>query len=650
MSNFHDVYSAKFDVVIASGPRTWPWPSVGAWTLSTLCSEMGLKVGMYGGDATAVKGILPLPGTGAILLAEDARKRIHRIHARSLVRLSATLDFPDYFPGWDSQGVIPYSTAKFLLKEGFPLWDPCTVILGSGNRALRLGSQLLSSGTTEVYCVESSAQWEGKRYAGWEVERRRFEILGGKLIEGTPLSLSQQKPLLWELRIQDVQGVRILPVSRVISVGPFSSLSGDAAAREYPQGSLLFELEQSALLTEEEDVDGWRIEAERARSIALKIARALVSEWTSEQKNQFDRLVHRTRVRLKKFYKHRKEPFGPGFKGKWLEKDDLERIQKFEGVPKEQFKKRLVASVECFESISCTLCHEVCPTHAIDEKRALKEDACTACGLCLQKCPTGAIVMIREQTELSNSSLVFAWKNSRKWNVGEFTQLLNRRGEVLGNGRIIELLTAPEVKTSQLVRVEVPTHLMWEARGLKRARSPGAAEDQSFLSSEAREKNSGQKVEILVDGEKRLAIDGLSVSSALFEMGHARAGDVLHCSDGSCGLCTIVVDGSKRLGCKTVIHKGMSMELREKGMSSHSEKEKLCLCLGIDSKTVVDRVRQGHLTSAEAVLSSTPVGSGKCHGGRCMEKFRRILASEGMDMANWIDWRFPWSDWKMSGS
>src|SRR5687767_5665970 len=105
------VRDGSFDVVIVAGPRVDPWPSVGARAISSLCADMGLTVGMLGGDTLVARGVIPLPGTGGLVLAEDVQHRIHRIHARAVVKLSASSLMPDPFPGWRSQGLIPVQTA-----------------------------------------------------------------------------------------------------------------------------------------------------------------------------------------------------------------------------------------------------------------------------------------------------------------------------------------------------------------------------------------------------------------------------------------------------------------------------------------------------------------------------------------------------------
>src|SRR6185437_976467 len=115
----------KFDVAVLSGPRVDIWPSVGVKALSLTCGDMGLSVGIFGGEDLAVRGVIPLPGTGGVALIEDAQHRLHRIYARAMIKVSRTLELPDPFPGWSSEAVLPLQTAQKLRAHGgIAQWDP----------------------------------------------------------------------------------------------------------------------------------------------------------------------------------------------------------------------------------------------------------------------------------------------------------------------------------------------------------------------------------------------------------------------------------------------------------------------------------------------------------------------------------------------
>jgi Fe-S-cluster-containing hydrogenase component 2 len=638
----------KFDVIVAAAPGVTEWPSVGVRLITSICAEAGLTVGAFGGDDLRVRGAIPLPGTGGIVIAEDVQRRIHRIHARSIVKLSPQSSLPDPFTGSRLPGLVPLATALRLRQETHVRWDPGVAIIGSGNSALRFGSSLLESGVSGVYCIEPDPQWGAKRFSGWEVERRRFEIAGGKVIEAKPVKLSLKAPLVWEFRIQDSLGVRILEVSRVVSAGPFGTRD---EVRAYPPGSLLFELSQSASTTPTEDVEGWVTEEERGRWLGARITRALANDLVGERREQIDRIYRNARARLKRYSRHLEEPFTPVFEGKWIASADLRGIRDFSGTPRVALKTRNVASIECFEQIPCNLCQTVCPTQAITigavprnpSVNILNEAACTACGLCLEVCPSAVPLMIEEKENRPSAKISLPWRGVYAWKAGDFASLLSLKGP-----------TAPK----QLVQVEVPAHLAWEGRGLKRVRRENA-EDEAFLAmNQLSSEGTGSKVEITFNGEKRLVRDQIPVSAALYETAWNRSEDALFCRDGSCGLCAVSIDGVKKLACQVATHRGISIRTMSPAENNSNSKavskpslegpDVLCPCLGITCEEVEERLEHGQLRSPDAVLSATHVGEGKCHGRLCMDPFLRQLKAAGLDTDSWIDWRFPWSDWSLT--
>jgi len=585
-------------------------------------------------------------------LAQDVQGRIHRIHARSVVRVSPAAYMGDPFKGWDSNGIVPLNTARRLRKNHSISWDPSTIILGSGNAALQFGCELLDSGVSEVICVETNPQRGAKRFSGWEVFRRRFEMAGGKLIEAIPLSLAPLSALLWELRLKDTHGVRVHETTRVVMAGPFSDLP---SVREYPAGSLLMELEQTADATKEQNIDGWQLEEERGRWLACKIAKALGVK-LEEDRDELESVFKKARSRLKRYARHCQLPFTPAYEGKWLSIPDLRKIKAFEGVPKKAHLERAVASIECLEEISCNICNQSCPEKAISLERALDEDKCTGCGICMKACPADAIVMVHQRDEQSSSLLSLPWRGQREWKHGELPVILNRRGEMLGSVRVIvhaendKIGNDPVASTQdspvKIVQLEVPSHLLWEARAIRRPKLSAAEDEKYFAAVNDSQKQEG-KVEITINGEKRRVRDQVPISTALFELGIARHEDLLHCSDGSCGLCDVNVDGIKKRACQTKIHKGMSVQLPA-FQQTEKASEYLCSCQGITAESVLTSLQQGKLRSPEAVLSVTHVGEGKCRGQRCMDPFKRLLKEQGMDLSHWIDWRFPWSEWTLT--
>ncbi len=644
------VREGHYDVGILAGPRVESWPSVGSKIISEVCADAGLIVGVLGGPSITVRGVMPLPSTGGTIIAEDSQRRIHRIRAKAIVKFSSSIYWPDPFQGVRSPGLLPLATAMKLLENGKLIWGPVTCILGTGNSSLEFGSRLLERNlAAQVFCLETDLEiaQHAKPVAGWQVYRERFEKLGGKIIYGEPVQLSKVSGDTWVFRVKDGVGVRVIECARVVSAGPFEG--ADRGLREYPPGSMLFEIVKSSGASESQNVEGWRTEGEYARECVIRILRSLGAK--SQKK---------MRPHLKALGAHQESPWVPQYQGKWMNAQSMQRLQEFVGIPKQIQRKRFVAALECIEDIPCNLCETACPDSAIRINRRavpatfLIESSCTACGKCLKACPAQAAVMLHEPLDAASSKIVFSCRSGERYHAGELVKLVNRKGESLGSARVIEHFK----DDIELVQVEVPAHLVWQARGIQKQSSEvGDPIFETLLSKET----SVARVEIAVDAQKRLVREGISVAEALFEMGSARSEDQLLCADGSCGRCSLHIDGAKQLACTSRVRKGMTIDLRKNepsrlvnaetsGVAGVEMTDALCPCLGITEKDILERIGQGGLTSAQAVVDVTHVGGGKCHGQICLDSFKRVLERNHIDTKDWIDWRLPWVDWKFDPS
>jgi ferredoxin len=624
------IRDGQIDVAILAGPRLRQWPTQGLRVLSRHCSDAGLKVAWYGGPGVRVRGVLPLEAGGAIVMVEDVQKRLHRVQAKAVVKITPELEFPLPFEGWYSPGLIPEATARKLLQQGSLNWQSVVVILGTGNRALRLGTELLEKGlSSRVICVESVFD----RVQGWEVNHRQFEIKGGKIVYGKPVLLQQKTPFTWSLKVQDTQGVRVIDVARVISIGPFAD---DLGYREYPSGSFLFEWENTEASAIQDDVEQVLLDENRAVVLASRIIRG-IADSSPEFKSQFDKLLWTSKQKLKELESIDQRRFRWKFDGKWIDAASKNVLSGFAGVPKRLEPGKIKASIECVESISCNVCEKSCPANAIQIDREkgqfLLEDACTGCGFCLQVCPSRVPVMIDGDASGSYTTLFFPYAERTPIKKGDRVGLLSRKGEVLVQSRVLDQFLDGEVP---IYKVEVPSHLIWEVRSILALEGVGDSQNSEEFYQER-----GTRVEIQIQGDQRRVREGQLVSVALFEIGMARPNDILMCEDGSCGLCQIESDGIRKFACETNIHQGMSIQFTR----DHPSSSELCPCQGIDSETFCSRVKTVKPDTLDAVTQVSDVGQGKCHGLLCKKSWVRLAEEAGVSHQKYNDWRFPWVDW-----
>lgn len=634
----------QIDVAIVAGPRIKAWPTLGVRMLSRWCADAGLKVGWYGGPDLKVRGVLPLEGSGGIVIVQDLQNRIHRMQAKAIVKVTAPLNFPNPFPGWYSPGLVPESTARKLLEEASLSWQPVVVILGTGNRALRLGSEMLQRRiASRVVCLESVFD----HVQGWEVEKRRFEVLGGRFVYGQLSSLTAKSPFLWELKIQDQNGIRVIDTARVISVGPFES---DPGYKEYPGGSYLFEWRNSDQLAFVNDVESIMLDEARAVVLASRLLKGLADS-AGDVKLQLERALWIAKQKLRELETLGEHRFAWKHEGKWLSPESKQVLTGFPGTPKNLQPGKWLASIECVEAIGCRACERSCPTNAIQIERDvyggtksfLIENDCTGCGQCLIACPSQVPVMMDGDHTRSFSHLILPYRERVPLKKGDKVTLLNRKGEVLVQSKIVDFFIEGDVMKSEvpLYKVEVPTHLVWEVRGMV-----GIAPKPEVESPDDLYQERGLRTEVQIQGDIRRVRENQTISMSLFELGVARPNDILVCEDGSCGLCQIDVDGMKKFACESTIHQGMAIRFTR----DHHPSSELCPCSEVTVESFKGMCAAAKPETVEALSPLSEAGRGRCHGIICREACIRTAKECGIRTENReVDWSFPWSDWVLKG-
>ena len=140
----------------------------------------------------------------------------------------------------------------------------------------------------------------------------------------------------------------------------------------------------------------------------------------------------------------------------------------------ERFAQCAVAVIECVQQIPCNPCVDACPKQAIIIEGSINEvpyinfDKCNGCGVCIANCPGLAIFLIDKTCEDGKASVGLPYEFLPLPEEGEIVDLLNRAGEVCGDGEIIKVRNAKAQDRTPVVFLSVDRDLAMEVRFFER--------------------------------------------------------------------------------------------------------------------------------------------------------------------------------------
>ncbi len=134
----------------------------------------------------------------------------------------------------------------------------------------------------------------------------------------------------------------------------------------------------------------------------------------------------------------------------------------------ERLKKGPVAVFECVENIPCNPCVDACPFKAVSMEKItdapkIDYEKCTGCGTCVSVCPGLAIFVVDLSKEKALITIPYEFLPIPER--GDTVKALNRRGEIVGDAKIIGV-KKNENKTNT-VTIEVKKELGMIVRNIK---------------------------------------------------------------------------------------------------------------------------------------------------------------------------------------
>jgi len=159
----------------------------------------------------------------------------------------------------------------------------------------------------------------------------------------------------------------------------------------------------------------------------------------------------------------------------FLEIDELgERLPS-----EERLEKGAVAVLECIQQIPCNPCQDACsrgaiqPFVSINDTPVIDMDKCNGCGNCISACPGLAIFVVWKHYSPQTSLIKMPYELLPEPEAGETVSLVNRKGEVIGEGKVVKVQKTKQNPKSRVVWVETPKDLMMEVRHITRRENHG---------------------------------------------------------------------------------------------------------------------------------------------------------------------------------
>jgi Pyruvate/2-oxoacid:ferredoxin oxidoreductase delta subunit len=535
--------------------------------------------------------------------------------------------WPEPFPGWASRGVMSIDALVRWVKEYGWLPGRKFIFLGSTNRVVTWATYLLERGAASCIVVETSSDERC-----WRSHKDRFLSLGGRLLVNHRVSRLQEQGQGGDLAVflRNSDGTLILDADTVV----MSPINQEAINAPNQWGQGLFYIQRQYSELDPVIDEGPHLSMMDWQEIYWRVMRRLERVAHGEATGSIQRI--REERKLSRLYMKKRNEIT--YKGKNLTREAMEFVRSTGSSPQNFLHNKPMASLECFERIPCTACADACPHEAIEKKSLvdfvhLKADACVGCGLCVAVCPSGAAVMVKETSQSHMAHYYLASNEKEQWKPGDTLQLLNRKGDSLASGKVLNVTTY-QGGLRPVLEIESPSYNIWDARAVRRPPNPKHALEDPAVVGELN-KDQQKKGWITLNGAKRISPIDVPITVALWKMGYRRFEDALFCKDQSCRLCEVTVNGKPQLACKAVMEESSTVQFESKKIESAAP----CFCKDISQDTLNELQSQG--ASSSFAKQCLDWGRGTCKGRWCMaratDEESRRPCWPGYEVSPWIE-------------
>ena len=150
-------------------------------------------------------------------------------------------------------------------------------------------------------------------------------------------------------------------------------------------------------------------------------------------------------------------------------KKELKKIEP----PRERLEEGPVVIVECMQEIPCDPCYYACPRGAfkafddLNQRPEIDYEQCNGCSICVAHCPGLAIFVVDHTYSEDEGLLKIPYELLPLPEKEEGVDVLDRAGEKVGDGRVVDIRLNKKQDRTAIVSVAVPKEILMDARHIR---------------------------------------------------------------------------------------------------------------------------------------------------------------------------------------